>query len=137
MKRVFVDTNIILDLLADRKPHSKFAVALFEKAEDQQVKLYVSSHSLATTYYLLKKHIDEKKLKTILLELLEFVTVIAIDGHVIRRGLKSVHRDFEDAIQIIAATSVDKMDCIVTRNLRDFKESEIPVFSPDNMVDRI
>jgi len=137
MKRIFVDTNIILDLLADRKPHSKFAIALFEKAESQKVKLYVSSHSLATTYYLLKKYIDDKNLRLILLGLIEYVNVVPIDGHVIKRGLKSKHKDFEDALQIIAASSIDKMDCIVTRDLKDFKDSEIPVFSPDDILKKL
>lgn len=137
MKKIFVDTNIIIDLLADRRPHSKFAIALFEKAESQKVKLFASSHSFATTYYLLKKHIDDKNLRLILLRLLEYVNIILIDIHVIKRGLKSKHKDFEDALQILAALSVDKMDCIVTRDLKDFKDSEIPVFSPDEILNKL
>jgi predicted nucleic acid-binding protein len=137
MKKIFVDTNIIIDLLADRRPHSKFAIALFEKAESQKVKLYASSHSFATTYYLLKKHVDDKNLRLILLGLLEYVNIIPIDMHIIKRGLKSKHKDFEDALQILSAMSVDKMDCIVTRDLKDFKDSEIPVFSPDDILKKI
>lgn len=137
MKKIFVDTNIIIDLLADRKPHSKFAIALFEKAELHKVKLYASSHSLATTYYLLKKYVDDKNLRLILLALLEYVNIIPIDVHIIKRGLKSKHKDFEDALQILSATSIDKMDCIVTRDLKDFKDSEIPVFSPDDILKKI
>lgn len=137
MKNVFVDTNIIIDLLADRRPHSKFAIALFEKAESKKIKLYVSSLSFATTYYLLKKHIEDKKLRLILLGLLEYIHIIPIDLHIIKRGLKSQHKDFEDALQIVAALSVDKMDCIVTRDLNDFKDSEIPVFSPDDILSKL
>jgi len=137
MKKVFVDTNIIIDLLADRRPHSKFAIALFEKAESQKVKLYASSHSFATTYYLLKKHAVDKNLRLILIGLLDYITIVPIDMHIIKRGLKSKHKDFEDALQILSALSVDKMDCIVTRNLKDFKDSEIPVFSPDSILDKL
>ena len=55
MKKIFVDTNIIVDLIADRKPFSKFAIDLFSKAENKKIRLFTSSHSIATTHYLLKK----------------------------------------------------------------------------------
>jgi predicted nucleic acid-binding protein len=134
MKKVFVDTNIIIDLLADRKPYSKFAIEIFNQSEEKQLKLYTSSHSIATTHYLLKKHIEEKKLREILYNLLDFIQVIAVDLDTLKRGLKSKHKDFEDAIQIICAGSVEKMDCIVTRNIKDFRGSEIPVLTPDEFV---
>lgn len=137
MKRIFVDTNIIIDLLAERKPHSKFSIELFEMAESKKIKLFASSHSFATAHYLLKKYIEEKKLRTILLGLLDFVTIIPIDIHIIKRGLKSKYKDFEDALQILSATTIDKMDCIVTRNIKDFKGSEIPVYAPDEMMMRL
>jgi predicted nucleic acid-binding protein len=103
MKKVFVDTNILVDLIADRRPFSKFAIQIFSKAEERKIKLYTSSHS------------------------------IAIDQDVIKKGLKSKHKDFEDALQIISAYSIDKLDCIVTRNTKDFKSSEIPVLTPDEL----
>lgn len=55
MKRIFVDTNIIVDLIADRRPFSKYAIELFSKAEEGKIQLFASSHSIATTHYLLKK----------------------------------------------------------------------------------
>jgi len=50
MKKIFVDTNILLDLLADRKPFSKHAVDIFNAAEQEKIQLFTSSHSIATTY---------------------------------------------------------------------------------------
>ena len=55
MKKAFLDTNIIVDLIADRKPFSKFSIEIFKKAEENKIKLFTSSHSIATTHYLLKK----------------------------------------------------------------------------------
>jgi predicted nucleic acid-binding protein len=136
MKKVFVDTNILVDLIADRKPFSKFAVQIFSRAEKRKLKLYASSHSLATTHYLLKKYMDEKDLRDVLLNLLDYLHVVAIGHDVIRKGLRSSHKDFEDAIQIISAGSVENLDCIVTRNIKDFKGAEIPVMSPDELVSR-
>jgi predicted nucleic acid-binding protein len=133
MKKIFVDTNILVDLIADRKPFSKFAVQIFSRAEERKIRLYTSSHSIATTHYLLKKYIDEKELREILHNILEYINVVAIDQDVIKKGLKSKHKDFEDALQIISAYSIEKLDCIVTRNIRDFKDSEIPILTPDEL----
>lgn len=137
MKKIFVDTNIILDLIGDRKPYSKFAIGLFKSAEEGNLELFTSSHSIATSHYLLKKYIDEKKLREILYHLLDFVTVIPVNVDVIKKGLRSNHKDFEDAIQIFCASTVEKIDCIVTRNLKDFRSSEIPVLAPDELYKKI
>jgi predicted nucleic acid-binding protein len=137
VKKVFVDTNVIIDLLADRKPFSKFAVNLFEKANTAAVELYVSSHSLATTYYILKKYNDDKALRKTLGSLLEYLHVIALDKDLLKRGLLSKQKDFEDALQILAAQSVGKMDYIVTRNIKDFKESDIEVLSPEEVLEKV
>jgi predicted nucleic acid-binding protein len=134
MKRVFVDTNILVDLIADRSPFSKFAIQIFSKAEERKIKLYTSSHSIATTHYLLKKYIDEKKLRHVLYNILDYLNIVAIDQDVIKKGLRSKHKDFEDAIQIISAYSIEKLYCIVTRNIKDFKGAEIPVLTPDELV---
>ena len=137
MKKIFVDTNIFIDLIADRRPFSKFAIEIFSKAQDKKLKLYTSSHSIATTHYLLKKYIEEKELRNVLYNLLDYIQVIPVDLDVIKKGLKSKHKDFEDAIQMLCAYSIEKMDCIVTRNIKDFRDCEIPVLSPDELVKKI
>ena len=131
MKKVFLDTNTLVDLIADRKPYSKFAIEIFNKAEEKKLKIYTSSHSIATTHYLLKKYLDEKELRTVLFNLLDYISVIPVDIDVLKKGLRSKHKDFEDAIQIFCASSIEKIDCIVTRNIKDYKDSEILVLSPD------
>jgi predicted nucleic acid-binding protein len=133
MKKVFLDTNIIVDLIADRKPFSKYSIEIFKKAEEKKIKLFTSSHSIATTHYLLKKYLEEKILRDVLYNLLDYVTVIAVDTDVLKKGLRSKHKDFEDSIQILCASSVEKIDCIVTRNIKDFRDSEILVLTPDEL----
>ncbi|PBQ34436.1 PIN domain nuclease [Sphingobacteriaceae bacterium] len=137
MKKIFVDTNILVDLIADRRPYSKFALEIFTKAEEKKIRLFTSSHSIATTHYLLKEYREEKDLREILSDLMEFIQVISVDADVIKKGLRSKHKDFEDALQIFCASSVEKMDCIVTRNIKDFRDSELPVFSPDELVKKL
>lgn len=137
MKKIFVDTNIIIDLVADRRPFSKYAIQLFGMAEEKKIRLYASSHTIATTHYLLKKYIDEKILREIIYNLVDYLHIAPVHIDIVRKSLKSKHKDFEDALQIITAYSVDKIDCIVTRNIRDFRNSELPVLTPDEVIRRI
>jgi predicted nucleic acid-binding protein len=134
MRNVFVDTNILIDLLADRPPFSKFAIAIFDLAEKHKVKLFTSSHSYATTHYLLKKYMGEKELRAVLYSLLDFVDIISIDLSIIKKSLLSNHKDFEDAIQIFAAGSIKSLDFIVTRNIKDFKDAGVTVLPPDELI---
>lgn len=131
MKKVFLDTNVIVDIIADRKPYSKYAIEIFKMAEEKKLSVFTSSHSIATTHYLLKKYCDEKTLRDVLYNLLDFLTVIAVDSDIIKKGLRSSHKGFEDSIQILCASSIGKIHCIITRNGKDFKASEIPVYSPE------
>lgn len=63
--------------------------------------------------------------------LLDYITDIAVDTDVLKKGLRSKHKDFEDSIQILCASTIDNIDCIVTRNIKDFRDSEILVLTPD------
>ncbi|OYU56356.1 MAG: PIN domain nuclease [Chitinophagaceae bacterium BSSC1] len=137
MKKVFLDTNILVDLIADRKPFSKFAIEIFQSSESNKIQLFTSSHSIATTYYLLKKFVDDKSLRSTLLGLFEYLTVVPVNTDILTKGLRSKQKDFENAVQIFCATSIEKMDCIVTRNIKDFKGSEIPVLAPDEFCAKI
>lgn len=134
MKNVFVDTNILIDLLADRRPYSKFAIEIFDLAAKDKINLFTSSHSIATTHYLLKKYIHEKELRAIIYSLLDYIDVISIDLSIIKKSLLSSHKDFEDAIQIFASNSIKNLDFIVTRNVKDFKNAEVAVLPPDELL---
>ena len=124
------------NVVKSHKPFSKYAIEIFNAAENKKVKLFTSSHSIATTYYLLKKFIDDSSLRKTLLGLIEYMTIISVDTEVLTKGLRSKQKDFEDSIQIYCATSIDKMDCIVTRNVKDFKACEILVLTPNELCSR-
>jgi predicted nucleic acid-binding protein len=126
MKKVLVDTNILIDLLAERQPFSKFAIEIFSLAQNNKVKLFTSSHSYATAHYLLKKYMSEADLRKALISLLDFIELVPIDTAIIKKSLLSKHKDFEDAIQIFAASAVDRVDFIVTRNLKDLRMLGLP-----------
>lgn len=134
MKKVFIDTNILLDLIAHRPPFSKYAIMIFTQAEQKKIKLFTSSHTLAATHYLLQKWMNEKQLRQVLLNLLHYLQIIPIDSEMIKRGLQSKNRDFEDELQLQSAYSIQDMDCLITRNRKDYMHAVIPVLSPDEFV---
>lgn len=81
-----------------------------------------------------KKHTSEDHLRNILYELLNYLSVIPIDTNMIKKGLRSRYKDFEDGLQILCAASIPQIDCIITRNIKDFRNSEIPAFTPDQIL---
>ena len=134
MKNVFVDTNIIIDLLAERKVFTKMAIQIFDLSKKKNFKIFVSSHSIATVHFVLKKYIDDKKLRLILLDLMDLVEIISIDHLILKSALKSNHKDFEGGIQILVAQSYKNIDCIITRNIKDFNLAAIKIFTPDQFL---
>ncbi len=136
-KHIFLDTNILVDIVANRFPFSKNAISIFDYCQRHKVKMYSSSHSIATMHYIAKKVVDEKELRSIIEDLLDIISIIAVTESILKKSLKSNHKDFEDAIQITTAQSIDNMDCIITRDLKDFKFSEINVFTPDEFLNTL
>lgn len=130
MKHIFLDTNVLIDFLADRQPLSLEAAKLFNYSFTNKVTLYVSVITYNNIYYILRRsssHLDSIK---ILSELQEWTETIAVTKEIIRKSLTSDFRDFEDAIQYNSAKSLSKIDCIVTRDTKDYKISSISIFTP-------
>lgn len=128
MDRVFVDTNIVLDLLANRAPFVSEAQELFTSADQNKVQLYVSSLTFANAHYILSQALKMEDARSVLRKLKVLVTVLPLDDKIIELALESSFKDFEDALQYHTALE-HKLNVIVTRNLKDFKSSEIPVLT--------
>lgn len=133
MKKLLVDTNIIIDLLAQREKFYEPAAKLFSLADQEKVELYVSSLSFANTHYILNRKLIESKVREILRKLKVLVKVISFDSKVLDMALNSDFKDFEDAIQYYSAIESD-IDIIITRNLKDFKKSELPVMTGQQFI---
>lgn len=130
MKHVFLDTNILIDFLADRKPYSLEAAKIFNYSFKKKVTIYIAAVSYNNIYYILRQSCSHSESIKILNELQEWTEIIDVSKVVIRKALKSEFRDFEDAIQYNCAKSLNKIDCIVTRDTKDFKTSSIPTMNP-------
>ena len=128
MDKILVDTNIVIDLLSKRKEFYKSASRLFTLSENKKIKLAISSLTFANTFYLLSKELDTAKTKEILRIFKLLVKVLPMDDKIIDLSLNSDFKDFEDAIQYYTAIE-NKLEIIITRSLKDFKPSKIPVMT--------
>ncbi|MCD4682508.1 MAG: PIN domain-containing protein [Bacteroidales bacterium] len=133
MDKILVDTNIIIDLLTKRKEFYKPASWLFTLSDNNELELAISSLTFANTYYMLSKELDSGKAKEILRKFKLLVKILPMDDKIIDLSLNSDFKDFEDAIQYYTAIE-NKLDMIITRNLKDFKLSKIPVMTANDYI---
>lgn len=137
MKNVFLDTNILMDILANRQLFYKSSSEIYKLGLLNKANLYTSSNTITTLHYLLKKYLSEENIRKSLDEITNVIAIIPVDIIILKKSLKSKHKDFEDAIQIISAQSINNMNCIVTRDLKDYKNAEIDVFTPDEFLNKL
>lgn len=129
MKRVLLDTNIIIDLLAKREPFDQDARRLFSFADKEKVSLFTSALSIANLSYVLLRKKKAEEAKQILRKLKLLVGILSLDEKVISLALNdNEFKDFEDGLQYYSALE-NNIEIIVTRNLKDFENSEIPVMT--------
>ena len=134
MKTIFLDTNIVIDFLADRKPFSLLAAKLFNFTLSGKVKIYISAVSYNNIYYILRQFLSNTETIKLLDELSEMTEIADVTKSIIKKSLKTDFKDFEDAIQYNCALSVTKIDFIVTRDTKDFKKSTLSVMTPEEAV---
>ncbi len=134
MKHAFIDTNVLIDFLADRKPFSIHAAQLFDLAQKDDIRLYISAVSFSTVYYILRQSLSHEQTIQILRDLSIWTETVNVSGGIIEESLHSGFTDFEDAIQYYCAQSVRTIDVIVTRNKKDFKMRGLPIMIPGEAV---
>ncbi len=129
MKKLFVDTNIIIDLLAKRVPFYEEAAMLFTLADKQKIGLCVSALSFANTNYVLLHSKKPEEAKLILRKLKLIVQVLCLDEKIVGLSLNdNDFKDYEDALQYFTALE-NGVDAIITRNLKDFQKARLPVMT--------
>ncbi len=127
MTTLFLDTNIVMDLLEKREPYCNDAVRLFTMAYNRQVSLVVSPMTYSTASYLLRKHGSEG-VRNLLSNFRRLSRVATTNERTVDDSLASQFADFEDAMQYYTALKA-KADIIITRNGKDFANSKIPVMT--------
>ena len=130
--RVFIDTNVLIDFVANREGFSEDADKLFALGITGDIKLMTSALSYVTAMYVARKY-EYQDVKEALLALSNFVDVLDLQGNTVIEMLSSDWKDYEDATQ--NATALRAGDCIVTRNKKDFSNSSLPVYTPAELLD--
>jgi len=132
MDNVLIDTDVILDFFFDRQPFSEYAAKVLVLCELKTIEGFVTPVIVSNVYYLLRKTAGHAKVIEKLKQLLTILDVISMDKDVVQQALNSKFNDFEDALQNYAAIKHGAIDVILTRNVKDFKNSGLGVFSPED-----
>lgn len=131
----YIDTNVLIDFLADRKPFSESATTLFDLAVKKKIKLYISAISYNNIYYILQRENKSHKKTIALLELLsEDCQILDATKTILLSAMRSDFKDFEDAIQYYSAKGHVGINAIVTRNPKDFVVKDLAILSPDEAI---
>lgn len=129
MTSLFIDTNVMIDFLGQRHPFYEYIAKLTVLAERQEISITASSLSFVNSFYVLSKAYDKKSLHEILLKFRVICNVSNVDEIHIDKSLLLNSRDFEDAVQYHSALH-HNCDIFITRNKKDFKNSELPIMTP-------
>jgi predicted nucleic acid-binding protein len=135
MNRLFLDTNVILDLLAHRDPHYDSIARLATLADQKKLVLVCSPISFTTIDFILNKYESEDSVRSKLRKFKIICEVAEVNEESIEKGLNAPFKDFEDAVQYYCALQAN-CSIIITRNSKDFKHASIPVMSAEAFLKR-
>lgn len=133
MKRVLFDSDVLLDVLAQRQPFIKASARALNTVTQEQVVGYVSGHAVTNIFYILRRQIGGEATRELLSRLLQRIQVASVTDEVIRQALQSPIADFEDAVTIAAANAAG-IEIIVTRNISDYEASSVPAMLPEELL---
>ena len=135
MDKLFVDTNIVIDLLQKREGFYEEAQELFTLADKKKVKLFISSLTIANTHFLLLRNYNSDEARKILAKFKVLVEVLPLDNKITELALASDLKNFEDAIQYYTAIE-NNANMIITRNKKDFRKQTIPILTAKEYLNR-
>lgn len=129
MKRIFIDTNILVDLVLERKGFYQDAKRLFNLCKERRITPYISSISVAIINYLLLKKYNEEKVKELLEIIYKLTEILPFHKRIISLAHYSNFKDLEDGFQYFTAKE-NNIKVIITRNEKDFEVNDVSVVSP-------
>lgn len=135
-ENLFLDTNVVIDLLGEREPFYESAAKIATLADKGKIQIFVSALTYSTVYYLLVRFENREIVKEKMRKFKLIAETADLTDKIVDKGLASKFSDFEDSLQYYCALKVD-CNIIITRNGKDFKESDIPVLTPDEYLNRL
>ncbi|WP_312206033.1 type II toxin-antitoxin system VapC family toxin [Epilithonimonas hominis] len=131
MKKVFLDTNIIIDFLGEREGFYKYSAKILTLADQKKIKVYTSPSSISNVFYVLAKYENSKTALEKIRKFKLLCSMSVMDDEVVEKAIHSNFKDFEDAMQYFSALA-SNCDVIITRNEKDFKNALIPVMNAES-----
>jgi predicted nucleic acid-binding protein len=132
--KLFVDSDVVIDFFTDREPHANPASELFELNEQGIIKIYLSAVSINNIYYIVRRFLGHKKTIEVVESLTEMTEIVGTTKKEIIQALKNDFSDYEDSVQYSSALTIKKLDTIITRNIKDYRNSSIAVMTPLNFL---
>lgn len=130
---VLVDTNVIIDFLVTREPYYEASSQIIAKCASGELKGYIAFHSVPNLWYILRK-IPESKRRTWILDICSFMQVTSVPHKEVLKAVQMENfKDLEDCLQDRCAINVNAQ-YIITRNMLDFTNSEVPAILPENFL---
>ncbi len=130
MKRILFDTNVVLDVLLDRRPYVEASAAAWAAVETGMAEGMLAAHAVTTIHYLVRKEAGTIKARRIISSILRVFRVAAVDGAAVQEALQLPFSDFEDAVTA-AAARLAGCECIVTRDPKGFRGSPLRSLTPE------
>jgi len=131
MDNVLIDTDILLDFFFDRAPFANYATKILDLCEKKKLKGYTTPVIISNLYYLLRKTAKHDIIIEKIKQLLTIISIIKMDKEAVLNALNSDFKDFEDALQNYSAIEYGSIKIILTRNVKDFKKSELAILTPE------
>ncbi|MTJ14219.1 PIN domain-containing protein [Anabaena sp. UHCC 0187] len=133
MKQVLFDSDVLLDILAQRQPFVVASAQALNTVMKKQVQGFVSGHAVTNIFYILRRQIGSEAARKLIENLLQHIQIASVTNEVIHQALQSPIKDFEDAVTSAAATAAG-VEIIVTRNKVDFVASLVPAILPEELL---
>ncbi|MEO8110659.1 MAG: PIN domain-containing protein [Ginsengibacter sp.] len=132
LNNLFIDTDIVLDIVLEREEFFENSSKIFRLFEDGEVLLFTSPTIIINAQYIGQRLIAKEKCRSTINYLLNYFIILEANINVIRKAYQSKFADIEDAVQYYTAIQDDQINYFITRNIKDFKPggSHLPVITP-------
>ena len=131
--RVLLDTNVILDLLLDRAGFVEEATAIWDAGNSGQIEIFIAAITPTTIFYIARKKKGADVARQYIADILAATQICPLHQQVFLAAETLQFNDYEDAVQVASAL-FSRLDCIVTRDQKDFKNSPLPIYSPSEFL---
>ena len=136
MLNILIDTDVILDVYLHRIDFFVNSSRVLNSIDKGYYNGFTSSVSIVNAYYFLKKEYKNQKAINILKEIRNMITILSVSEKIIGNAINSNFKDFEDAVQYHCALE-NNIECIITRNKKDYSKAQIPVYTPMEFINII